>query len=165
VQEHLVEGAMYAANINKEVNIHFTVSNEHRSLFEKHLKDTIPAYEQKLQTKFSIGFSEQKPSTDTVAVNDSNEPFRENGELVFRPGGHGALIENLNDLDADIIFIKNIDNVVPDSMKNPTIIYKKVIAGLLVKLQKQSFGYLRELEKDNFRMRNSEKSPFSAKGA
>ncbi len=147
VQEHLVEGAMYAANINKEVNIHFTVSNEHRSLFEKHLKDTIPAYEQKLQTKFSINFSEQKPSTDTVAVNDSNEPFRENGELVFRPGGHGALIENLNDLDADIIFIKNIDNVVPDSMKNPTIIYKKVIAGLLVKLQKQSFGYLRELEK------------------
>lgn len=147
VQEHLVEGAMYAANINKVVNIHFTVSNEHRSLFEKHLKDTIPVYEQKLQTKFLISFSEQKPSTDTLAANASNEPFRENGELVFRPGGHGALIENLNDLDADIIFIKNIDNVVPDSIKNPTIIYKKVIAGLLVKLQKQSFGYLRELEK------------------
>ena len=147
MQEHLVEGAEYAANANSEVNIHFTVSTEHRTLFENHLKSTISQYSKELNCKFNISFSEQKPSTDTLAADANNQPFRENGELVFRPGGHGALIENLNDLHADIIFIKNIDNVVPDSLKNPTIIYKKVIAGLLVKLQKQSFAYLQEMEK------------------
>jgi len=147
MQEHLVEGAEYAANANNEVNIHFTVSTEHRSLFENHLNSTISQYSKELNCKFSISFSEQKPSTDTLAADADNQPFRENGELVFRPGGHGALIENLNDLHADIIFIKNIDNVVPDSLKNPTIIYKKVIAGLLVKLQKQSFAYLQEMGK------------------
>lgn len=147
MQEHLVEGALYAKNKNNEVNIHFTVSTEHRILFLKHLEDIHSAYENKLQVKFNIGFSEQKPSTDTIAADENNQPFRDNGELVFRPGGHGALIENLNDLDADIIFIKNIDNVVPDKMKEPTVIYKKVIAGLLIQLQQKSFSYLNEMEK------------------
>lgn len=145
-QEHLAEGVLYAQDKNNNVNIHFTVSGEHRHLFEQHLKDLQTKYESQLGVKFHISFSEQKASTDTIAATERNEPFRENGELVFRPGGHGALIENLNDLDADIIFIKNIDNVVPDALKNPTIIYKKMIAGLLVKLQKKSFEYLRELE-------------------
>jgi len=149
VQEHLAEGAMYAANNQHNVNIHFTVSAEHRQLFEQHIKQHLPEYEKRLGCNFAVSFSEQKPNTDTIAANSRNEPFRENGELVFRPGGHGALIENLNDLDADIIFIKNIDNVVPDSMKNATVIYKKVIAGYLVDLQKQSFGYLKELENKN----------------
>jgi len=146
MQEHLVEGAMYASNAKNEVNLHFTVSTEHRALFEKHLNETLKAYEQKLQRKFIISFSEQKPSTDTLAADANNEPFRENGTLVFRPGGHGALIENLNDLEADVIFIKNIDNVVPDTLKSATILYKKVIAGLLVSLQKKAFAYLHEME-------------------
>ncbi len=93
-----------------------------------------------------MSFSEQKPYTDTIAADENNQAFRDKGELVFRPGGHGALIENLNDLQGDIIFIKNIDNVVPDTLKDTTVTYKKIIAGLLVKLQKQSFSYLKELE-------------------
>jgi hypothetical protein len=119
---------------------------QHHALFEKHLNETLKAYEQKLQRKFIISFSEQKPSTDTLAADANNEPFRENGTLVFRPGGHGALIENLNDLEADVIFIKNIDNVVPDALKSATILFKKVIAGLLVSLQKKAFAYLHEME-------------------
>lgn len=147
-QEHMYEGALYASNAKNETNIHFTVSSEHRILFENHINDILSDYEQRLQGKFTVSFSEQKPSTDTLAADADNEPFRENGELVFRPGGHGALIENLNDLDADVIFIKNIDNVVPDALKNPTIIYKKIIGGLLVHLQSKAFNYLHEMRNE-----------------
>ncbi|HJV78742.1 MAG TPA: DUF4301 family protein [Paludibacter sp.] len=146
MQEHLVEGALYASNKSNKVNIHFTVSKEHRSLFEKHLNESVAAFEKKFGVTYNVSFSEQKPSTDTIAADESNQPFRDKGALVFRPGGHGALIENLNDLDGDVIFIKNIDNVVPDSLKESTVTYKKVIAGILVNLQKQSFAYLHELE-------------------
>ena len=147
MQEHLAEGAMYAAADGK-VNIHFTVSDEHKALFQKHLDESLPEYEKRYSVKYNVGFSEQKPSTDTIAAEMNNEPFRENGELLFRPGGHGALIANLNEMDYDIIFIKNIDNVVPDSLKEPTIAYKKLLAGLLVNLQKQTFAYLKELENE-----------------
>ena len=147
-QEHWVEGALYAS-VSDKVNIHFTVSKEHRLLFEKHLNETIAEYENNYSVKFNVSFSEQKPSTDTIAADSNNDPFRENGELLFRPGGHGALIENLNDLNGDVIFIKNIDNVVPDNLKPSTITYKKVIAGVLVNLQKQSFSYLHELENES----------------
>jgi hypothetical protein len=146
MQEHLVEGALYAANKSNNVNIHFTVSKEHRNLFEKHLNESISAFEEKFGVNYQVSFSEQKPSTDTIAADGNNDPFRDKGELVFRPGGHGALIENLNDLNGDVIYIKNIDNVVPDSLKDITVTYKKVIAGTLVALQKQSFTYLAELE-------------------
>jgi glycerol-3-phosphate responsive antiterminator len=122
------------------------VSSEHRVLFENHLNESRNTYESKLGVKFNVSFSEQKPTTDTIAADANNKPFRDNGELVFRPGGHGALIENLNDLNSDVIFIKNIDNVVPDSLKESTSRYKKIIAGLLVNLQTQSFAYLYELE-------------------
>lgn len=150
MQEHLAEGALYAANKNRQVNLHFTVSNEHRALFEKHLQESIGEFEKKFDVTYNISFSEQKPSTDTIAGNERNEPFRnKDGSLVFRPGGHGALIENLNDLDGDVIFIKNIDNVVPDSLKDTTITNKKVIAGLLVLLQRQCFVYLKDLENES----------------
>ena len=145
-EEHLSEGALYARNNQQQVNIHFTVSAEHRELFEQHLAEVKSSYESQLNAQFHISFSEQKSSTDTLAADENNEPFREEGKLVFRPGGHGALIENLNDLDADIIFIKNIDNVVPDARKNPTVIYKKMLAGILVSIQKRSFAYLQEME-------------------
>ena len=148
LQEHLVEGALYA-NVSGKVNIHFTVSTEHRALFENHLNESVAAYASKFGVTYNVSFSEQKPSTDTIAADENNQPFRDKGELVFRPGGHGALIENLNDLTGDIVFIKNIDNVVPDSLKDTTVTYKKVIAGLLVKLQQQSFDYLQELENES----------------
>ncbi len=148
-QEHLVEGALYAASTSGKVNIHFTVSTEHRALFEKHLKETMLDYEKIFGVNYNVSFSEQKPSTDTIAADENNQPFRDKGELVFRPGGHGALIENLNDLNGDIVFIKNIDNVVPDSLKKSTVTYKKLIAGILVNLQKQCFAYLHELENES----------------
>jgi hypothetical protein len=150
MQEHLVEGALYATASSGNVNIHFTVSKEHRSLFEEHLQESLPGFEKNFNVRYHVGFSEQKPSTDTIAADENNEPFRDkNGAPVFRPGGHGALIENLNDLNGDVIFIKNIDNVVPDSLKESTITYKKLIAGMLVNLQKQCFGYLKELENES----------------
>ena len=145
LEEHLVEGALYAREKNNTVNVHFTVSPEHRSLFEALVKEVVPTYEAKFGVKYHVTFSEQKPSTDTVAANPDNTPFRtKDGNLLFRPGGHGALIENLNDIDADVVFIKNIDNVVPDRLKEDTVRYKKLLAGVLVKLQAQAFAYLRK---------------------
>ena len=99
---------------------------------------------------YNVTFSEQKPCTDTIAADMNNQPFRDNGKLLFRPGGHGALIENLNDLDADIIFIKNIDNVVPDKLKGDTVLYKKLIAGVLVVLQQKAFAYLELLDSGRY---------------
>lgn len=143
MEEHLAEGAMYAKNNAGEVNIHFTVSPEHQALFEQLVAGKKGEYEEKLSVKYDISFSAQKPSTDTVAADMENQPFRDkNGKLLFRPGGHGALIENLNDVEADVVFIKNIDNVVPDSFKCSTVIFKKVIAGVLVTLQEKIFKYL-----------------------
>ena len=129
-----------------EVNIHFTVSPEHKALFEQLVSEKKQAYEEKFSVGYDLSFSVQKPSTDTVAADMENKPFRDKGKLLFRPGGHGALIENLNDLDADVIFIKNIDNVVPDRLKEDTVTYKKLIAGVLVTLQKQVFEYLELLD-------------------
>ena len=142
--EHLVEGAMYAAS-KGEVNIHFTVSHEHLPLFQAHLAENKATYEDKLGVKFHISYSEQKSSTDTLAANPDGTPFRTaDNKLLFRPGGHGALIENLNEQDADIIFIKNIDNVVPDRLKGDTVRYKQLLAGVLVTEQKKVFEKLQE---------------------
>ena len=150
LEEHLVEGALYAA-ANGVVNLHFTVSPEHRALFEALVQDKKAAYEQKFNVRYDISFSEQKPSTDTVAATADNEPFRTaDGTILFRPGGHGALIENLNDLDADVVFIKNIDNVVPDRLKDDTITYKQLIAGVLVTMQQKTFEYMELLESGEY---------------
>jgi hypothetical protein len=146
LEEHLVEGALYAAGATGKVNVHFTVSTEHRELFEHLVKEKVTAYAQKFGVEYNVSFSEQKPSTDTVAADMDNKPFRVDGKLLFRPGGHGALIENLNDLEADVVFIKNIDNVVPDRLKGETVTYKKLIAGVLVTLQRKAFEYLRLLD-------------------
>ena len=146
MEEHLVEGALYAAS-NGEAHVHFTVSHEHMELFKAKVAEKADSFAQKYGIKYDITFSEQKPSTDTVAANPDNTPFRnDDGSLLFRPGGHGALIENLNEIDADVIFIKNIDNVVPDRLKPETVEWKQVIAGVLVTLQKQAFEYLKVLD-------------------
>lgn len=147
VEEHLVEGALYARDAQGVSRLHFTVSAEHQQLFEALLADKVAAVEEAQNTKFEISLSQQKPSTDTVAVTPDNEIFRNSdGTMLFRPGGHGSLIENLSAIDADVVFIKNIDNVVPDSLKGDTVVNKKLIAGLLVSLQKQVFAYIAQLE-------------------
>lgn len=152
LEEHLVEGALYAAGKSGEVNVHFTVSTEHRDLFQKLVDAKVGEYAAKYGIQYHISFSEQKPSTDTIAADMDNKPFRDkDGKLLFRPGGHGALIENLNDLDADIVFIKNIDNVVPDRLKADTVTYKKLLAGVLVTLQQQAFKYLELLDSGHYR--------------
>lgn len=150
LEEHLVEGALYAAS-NGEAHIHFTVSHEHRKLFKAKVEEKCDAYAKKYGIKYDVSFSEQKPSTDTIAANPDNTPFRnDDGSLLFRPGGHGALIQNLNDIDADVVFIKNIDNVVPDRLKDDTVTYKQLIAGVLVTLQAKAFGYLRLLDTGSY---------------
>ena len=146
MEEHLVEGALYAAS-NGEAHVHFTVSHEHMALFQAKVAEKADSYAKKYGIKYDISFSEQKPSTDTVAANPDNTPFRnDDGSLLFRPGGHGALIENLNEIEADVIFIKNIDNVVPDRLKPETVEWKQVIAGVLVTLQQKAFEYLKVLD-------------------
>ena len=116
-------------------------------LFKAKVVEKADYFAKKYGIKYDITFSEQKPSTDTVAANPDNTPFRnDDGSLLFRPGGHGALIENLNEIDADVIFIKNIDNVVPDRLKPETVEWKQVIAGVLVTLQKKAFEYLNMLD-------------------
>jgi hypothetical protein len=132
LEEHLVEAAEYASD-GRTARLHFTVSPEHRGRFEQLVAKVVPPLEHQYAISFEISFSEQKPATDTVAVEPDNSLFRESdGSLLFRPAGHGALLENLNDLSADIIFIKNIDNVVPDALKPSTIMYKKALGGLLL---------------------------------
>ena len=145
LEEQLVEGAQTAAT-NGKVRLHFTVSADHRKLFEEKIKAVLPDIEQKTGLKFDITMSEQKPSTDTVAATVDNQLFRDdNGHLVFRPGGHGALIENLNDIDSAVVFIKNIDNVVPDSLREPTIRYKQIIGGTLILVHDKITKYLEDI--------------------
>ena len=132
LEEQLVEGAQTATTADGTVNLHFTVSGNHRDLFKKKIEEAVPVVEKQMGVKFNISMSEQQPSTDTVAANPDNTPFREDGNLVFRPGGHGALIRNLDAIDSTVVFVKNIDNVVPDSYREATVRYKKVIAGVLI---------------------------------
>ena len=147
LEEHIVEGALYARNSDNTVNLHFTISPEHRKAFLKKIAEVKHYYESTFGIKLKITFSEQKHYTDTIAVDEQNNPVRdENGRLTFRPGGHGALIENLNEQRADLIFVKNIDNVVPDWMKHTTVIYKQVLAGMLLELREKTFDALRTLD-------------------
>ncbi len=148
VEEHLVEAALYGAN-KGIANIHFTVSGDHRAAFSALLERVTPLYEAKFGVKYCITFSEQSPKTDTVAVNPDNTLFRTSeGGLLFRPAGHGALIENLNSIDADIIFVKNIDNVTTDALRGDTTKYKKALGGLILELQAKTFAALEALEQE-----------------
>lgn len=149
-EEHLVEGAMYCRGGNNIARLHLTVSTGHLEAFRNLFERVRNEYENHYSIKYETGFSTQKPSTDTIAVDTGNKPFRDaDGRLVFRPGGHGALLDNLNDLDADIIFIKNIDNVVPDQLKEETVLYKKALGGMLVSFRERIFDYLNLLDNDN----------------
>lgn len=147
--EHLAEAALYCSN-GKEAEIHFTVSEEYLNAFKHRQQKVAKVFEQKFNIKYHITYSVQKPSTDMVSVTDKGELLRnEQGEIIFRPGGHGALIHNLDDIKADIVFIKNIDNVVPDRKKEDTVKYKKLLAGELVYIQNKVFDYMHQLDKRN----------------
>lgn len=150
LEEQMAEGAQMAAAKGR-VRLHFTVSSNHRKLFEEKIEKVVPGIEKQTGLKYEITMSEQKPSTDTVAATADNKLFRDgDGHLVFRPGGHGALIENLNDIDSSVIFIKNIDNVVPDSRRQSTIQYKKVLGGMLMLVHDRIENYLKLLESANY---------------
>ncbi|MBR3709731.1 MAG: DUF4301 family protein [Bacteroidales bacterium] len=153
LEEHLVEAARYATSNDGTAKLHFTVSPEHEQPFKDTVAHLIDSYEKQYSVRYDISYSCQKPSTDTVAIDAEGNLFREsNGKLLFRPGGHGALIENLNDLGQEIVFIKNIDNIVPETRMETTVTYKKVLAGLLLRLQQQSFEYLEMLDNGDITM-------------
>lgn len=136
VDEHLYEAAVYGAGRGDVARVHFTVSPEHRALFEALVARVAPESEARRGVRFDVSFSEQHASTDSVAVHPDGAPFRDDeGRLLFRPAGHGALIENLSALEADIIFVKNIDNVVPARRARTVVRWKKVLAGLLLELR------------------------------
>lgn len=148
VEEHLHECAYYATS-NGVSHLHFTVSEAHKSQFESIVGSVKGKIEKESNAQINTDYSFQNKSTDTIAVDLKNNPFRDkNDKLVFRPGGHGALIENLNHLEADIIFIKNIDNVIQNHIESIAL-YKKALAGILVELQQKVFNYLNEIQKDN----------------
>ncbi len=165
-EEHLVEAAHYATDKEGVARVHFTVSPEHQREFREAVESVREKYEKRFGVHFDITFSQQKPSTDTLAVDMNNRPFRNpDGSLLFRPGGHGALIENLNDLQGEIIFVKNIDNIVPDRLRETTYLYKKVIGGLLFRLQEKTFEYLDGLEDGNLSEAELEEIKTFAAGA
>lgn len=147
LEEHLIEGAMYAKGKGKNVYVHFTVSPEHMNLFKNKIKDVQKKFEKRFQVKFHISYSTQAPSTDTIAVDMNNEPFRlDDGTLLFRPGGHGALLQNLNQINAELVFIKNIDNVVPDRIKGETVKYKSVLGGYILMLRERINSYIQLID-------------------
>ena len=147
-EEHLKECAFYASS-NGVSNLHFTVSEEHKNLFEEIIASQKETVEKATNTSINTSFSFQNKSTDTIAVDLENNPFRdEEGSLMFRPGGHGALIENLNNLESDIIFIKNIDNVIQNHIESIAL-YKNALAGVLLELQQKVFQYLNKIDTAN----------------
>lgn len=144
-EEHLVEAALYVRDGDGRTRVHFTVSPEHKGAVADHLEKVRPFYAAG-GTRFEITLSVQEPSTDTVAVGSDHAPFRDDrGRLVFRPGGHGALLGNLDALQGDILFIKNIDNVAPDRLGDETVVYKTALGGFLIDLQERIFAYLARL--------------------
>ncbi|WP_143962460.1 DUF4301 family protein [Litoribacter populi] len=147
--EHFIEGVMYAKGKGDRVKLHFTVSPEHEEKFKEEIAQIQPKLEKEHGVTFEVSFSHQKQSTDTIAVNPDNTPFQEDdGSILFRPAGHGALLENLDEIDADLIFIKNVDNVVPDRLKDTTQKYKKALGALLLNLQEKVFQALQTIDKD-----------------
>ncbi|MBA4397714.1 MAG: DUF4301 domain-containing protein, partial [Syntrophus sp. (in: bacteria)] len=151
LEEHLVEAVLYVKDRKRTCRVHFTVSEEHRRDVEKHLNEIRARFERQHDVHLDIDISVQSADTDTIAVDMENRPFHdESGKLILRPGGHGALLSNLNRLSAgDIVFLKNIDNIVPDHLKPETVVHKKVLGGYLVTLQEQIFRCLRRLASDS----------------
>ena len=146
LEEHLKEGSAYARSADHAL-LHFTISSQHRTMFEAEYKKVHDRIAEQTGCAFEVGYSYQKETTDTLAVTPDNQPFRDrDGRLLFRPGGHGALLENLNEQEADVLFIKNIDNVVPEHSLEEIVTWKEVLGGYLLKVQEEAFRYSRMLE-------------------
>lgn len=149
-EEHLVEWALLLETAEHNLNIHFTLSPQHLPLFEEELNRKSGKYENRFRLKYNITCSVQDSSTDTVAATVDNLPFTDqNGDFIFRPGGHGALLYNLNGIDADIIFIKNIDNVAREDVEKENLAWKKILGGLLMDTKSKVHTILDELESGN----------------
>ncbi|MFN3534504.1 MAG: DUF4301 family protein, partial [Desulfatiglandales bacterium] len=154
LEEHLVEGAYYVTGKNNICRLHFTISPSKRKTFEEFLNLITPNYEKKLDCKFAIGLSEQDPSTDTLCIDERGEIVRDaNGNILLRPGGHGALLNNLQSLSGDLIFIKNVDNVCHDHLKPDVVLWKKVLGGLLLELKEKVHGFIRGIKEGSVRHR------------
>lgn len=152
--EHLYEAVFYAAS-NGVANLHFTVSEEHIEKFKNRYAKIRQSIENKTGVTFNISYSFQKKKTDTIAATMDNKPFLdEKGDLLFRPAGHGALLDNLNGIDADIVFIKNIDNVVSEKYVETIVFQKKVLAGKLISLQQKIFGFVEKIHTGNASEKN-----------
>jgi len=147
-EEHLVEAASIARDSGGTVRLHFTVSPQHRRAFEATLARVRGGVETRLGVHLEVGFSEQSPATDTIAIDDAGEPFLSaDGNLLFRPGGHGSLIENVADLGADLLYVKNIDNIVPDHRRAVCVEWKRIIGGLLTLLERRVYSVLDDLDR------------------
>ncbi|MFH0786541.1 MAG: DUF4301 family protein [Pseudomonadota bacterium] len=146
-EEHLLEAVHTLCDRTRQCRLHVTVAPEHESAVRSFFDFILPGYENQYHCRLNLTFSCQRPSTNTLAVDLENRPFRDaSGELLFRPGGHGALLENLNDLQGDLIYIKNVDNVLPDRLKEETIIWKKVLGGYLVKIQQTVHSLIKRIK-------------------
>lgn len=151
IEEHLVEAAMYCSNDKRETFLHFTISPEHFDKVKKLLSEVVERYEQIFGVKYNIKLSVQKSSTDIPAVNlDDSLARDERGRLIFRPSGHGALLKNLQETDADVIFIKNIDNVEQDYLKEADAEYKKMLGGLLLEKKMKRDSFLQALDSKTY---------------
>ena len=147
IAEHLVEAQDYMRNADGSCDLVVTISPEHQTLFEEAVAAVLPLYEQRYGVRYHIRFTYQDKATDTIAVDPDNAPFRtEDGSLLFRPAGHGALIHNLNQVDAELVSIKNIDNVAHEKLLATTSLYKQVLMGEALKLRDRIFGYLQQLD-------------------
>jgi hypothetical protein len=148
LEEHLVEAAATIRDEKSNASLHFTLSPEHQALFLETLSSVKPKHEERTGTRFEISYSYQHRSTDTVAVDLEGRPLREpDGRLHLRPAGHGALLINLQRLRGDLVYLKNIDNVVPDHLKTVTIEWKKILGGYLIQAQRQVNRYLDQLQR------------------
>jgi len=147
IAEHLVEGQAYMRNADGSVNIVVTISPEHRALFEEEIGKVQQEYEKRYGVKYNIRFTCQDKSTDTVAVTPDNKPFlKEDGTVLTRPAGHGALIYNLNETDSELVSIKNIDNVCSERLQGTTYLWKKVLMGRALQLRDRIHGYIFALD-------------------
>ncbi len=148
IAEHLVEAQDYMRNADGSCNLVVTISPEHRALFETAVAEVKAAYEARYGVRYNITFTYQDKATDTIAVNPDNTPFRtEEGALLFRPAGHGALIHNLNKVEEELVSIKNIDNVAHEKLLGTTSLYKQVLMGEALRLRDRIFGYLDKMDK------------------
>ncbi|TXG36860.1 DUF4301 family protein [Seonamhaeicola maritimus] len=148
-REHLLESTIYASSNNK-ANLHFTVSEKHHDFFKKEFGKISNELQKETDVAFNVSYSYQKEETETLALNTDNSIYRkEDGSILFRPAGHGALLENLNELDYDLLFIKNIDNIAVAEKNSSISEYKKLLAGVLLNIQEKIFAYLNKLDKND----------------